>query len=142
MNKKPFHFSEDQRQMHAAWVKAARETRLEIPCKTVADARRLRFALYNAVKPLKDGKAESPDALAAAEQVTIHLYEEPSPMVLMQHKSATTMMQSLSAVLDGEVVAAPPVMTAEEVESLQRLQSLMAEAPEAKKNPYFTREDR
>lgn len=145
MNKKPYHFTPDQRQMHAAWVKAAREGRLEIPCKTESDARRLRFTLYNAVKPIRDGRADLQDVMAAVEQVTIHLYTEPSPVVLMQHKSQTSMMQSLLGALGGEEVSAEPVMTAEERESLARIQSLMqepvVESPR-KANPYFTREDR
>lgn len=146
MSIKPYNFTPDQLQMHAAWVKAAREGRLEIPCKTVSDARRLRFSLYNAVKPYRSGRVPEDKVSEAMEQVTVHLVETPKPMVLMQHKMATPMMQSLLAVLEGEEVAQAPVMTREEVESLQRLQELMQEPVRdteglpSRANPYFTRE--
>lgn len=132
--------------LQAAWRKAEREGELRIPCGTLSDARRLRFTLYNAVKAVKEGRVSDPKLLAVVESVSISIQETP-PMVVMQHRGKSSMMQSLSAALGNEVleeVTEAPVMTEEEVASLNRLQEMMQEAPEDSrpKNPYFTRERR
>lgn len=136
----------ESRQLFAAWKKAAKDGVLEIPCPTLSNARQLRFTLYNAVKPVKDGKIDAPELLEAVRAVSIHLQDSP-PMVVMQHRAFSPVMQSLAAALgDIEEFAEPegaePVMTAEEEASLRRMQELVGEiapAPGTRVNPYYTK---
>lgn len=135
---------QELQKLQAAWKKAAKDGELRVPCGTLSDARRLRFTLYNAVKAVKEGKVHDPKLLEVVNSVSISLQESP-PMVVLQHRARSSMMQSLFAVLGDvelEEVSAVPVMTEAEIASLNRLQELMQEEPEKPKNPYFTREGR
>lgn len=135
---------QELQRLQAAWRKAVKDGEFRVPCGTLSDARRLRFTLYNAVKAVKEGKVHDPALLEVVNSVSVHLQEHP-PMVIMQHRAKSSMMQSLSAALGDielEDVSQAPVMTQAEIESLNRLQEIMQEEPVKPKNPYFTREGR
>lgn len=141
---KVFRFSPDQLTMHAAWLKAERDEQLVIPCKALSDAKRLRFSLYNAVKPIKDGKADLPMVLAAVEACTISIQAEPLA-VIIQLSSKSSMMQGVLEALgdDKALIADTPTMTGAELESMEKALKLLETPVEpGKKNPFYTREDR
>ena len=143
--------SSEYQKLQAAWKKAAREGELVVPCKTLSDARRLRFSLYNAVKPVREGKAHEPELLEAIQSVSLQLREDP-PTLIMQHRAFSPAIAALDAVLGEEdlqdVPTAPPVMTPEEAESFSRVQELLGKGHDdetkpvfdTRKNPFYTRE--
>ena len=64
---KPLQVSKSMAIFHQAWRIANKgETMPPIPCSSPQAAQQLRFALYNAVKPFRDGKREVDDELREA----------------------------------------------------------------------------
>ena len=64
---KPLQVSKSMAIFHEVWRVAHRETNFPpFTCGTTQAAQRLRFALYNAVKPFRDGKRECDEELREA----------------------------------------------------------------------------
>lgn len=142
MHKPPYKFSPDQLQLHAVWLKANTEGELFIPCGGKANATKLRFALYNSVKPFREGRAENPEMVEAIAAVSITLEGDG---VRLQHRSASVIMQSVRAVLGDAPIPEQQIMTQEEMESQRRLQELLSTPKDGPvvANPYLTpREER
>lgn len=139
---KPYKFSPDQLELHAVWLKAFQEGEFFIPCPEGANATKLRFALYNSVKPYRAGKADNPEMLEAIASVSVTVERGG---VKLQHKSVTGIMQAVRNALGDTPIPEQQIMTQEERESLERLNQMLIEPSDGgqvKKNPYFTREDR
>lgn len=96
--------------MQGLWRRAGRqEEALEIKCKTLADARRMRFALYNAVREFKpdqkDGRAPKPADPAlqhAINNCSVSFKDDDPTTVLLRQKTKTTLMMSALEALGEE----------------------------------------
>lgn len=89
-------FTKEQLAYHAVWRKALAEGEVRITLKTISDARRVRFGLYNAVRPFREGKLFDPDLLRAAQECSIRL--EDTTLVVIAKLNTDTMQSVLEAV--------------------------------------------
>lgn len=139
--------SKEQTALQHLWVKAYRETVVTLNLPTAADARRLRFALYNAVRPVKEGRQEWPELLEAAEGCQIELDGE--RLSIRSRLSTAGMQAVLSALGVGEEeLTGPETLPAQPEgnigQSLSRLSRLMKETPPTeapRSTPFYKRED-
>lgn len=99
--------------LRAAWVKAGVEGQVEFQCANKAEAHRLRFALYAAVRVVKSaaGAALFPAELVEAAQACVVQVE--GPLVRVIRAELTGIAQVLGALegleIDCEGVDLPPV---------------------------------
>ena len=89
-------FTKEQLAYHAVWKKALAEGEVRITLKTISDARRVRFGLYNAVRPFREGKMFDPDLLRAAQECSIRL--EGATLIVIAKISTDTMQSVLEAI--------------------------------------------
>lgn len=102
-------FTKEQLAYHAVWKKALAEGEVRITLKTISDARRVRFGLYNAVRPFREGKMFDPDLLRAAQECSIRL--EDTTLIVIAKISTDTMQSVLEAVgLTPEALEQPTVV--------------------------------
>lgn len=156
--------------LQGLWRKAgASPEALRLPCSTRGEALRLRFALYNAVRKVREGKEPADEALQRAlEEVTLSFEDDAQTVLVMEQKVRTGMMQVVVAALGAGAQAegvspvpatsqgpiaepspqapSPFLKTPEQIEeerSLERLREKLAAAaaaPSARTaNPYYTR---
>lgn len=153
--------------LQGLWRKAgASPEALRLPCRTRGEALRLRFALYNAVRKVREGKEPADEALTRAlEEVTLSFEDAAQTVLVMEQKVRTGMMQVVVAALGPQAEGVSPVpadsqgpttvataapspflKTPEQIEeerSLERLREKLAAAaavPSARAaNPYYTR---
>lgn len=148
--------------LQAAWRTAA--TRLDgltIPCPDLATARNIRFKLYNAVKPVRDGTwAGDAGLIEAVDAMKISVRAQP-PAVIIDRKPSMTLIDAALAAVGVDPETAQEPATAELAGSLQRVMANVASAqaeadgkaeklsglwPESQPtsppagNPFFTRE--
>lgn len=150
------YFTKEQLLLQALWRKAAREGRVEVKLKSKADATRLRFSLYNAVRLVREGKVVDEELRAAVEDCSIGLE---GAVLTLQQKAQTAYFQVIAGVLgdDGvaEALAAPNPVSADIApaagngEDLAAMQERLAkefangqgvEQPAPRSTPYYTRE--
>ena len=120
-------FTKEQLAYHAVWRKALADGSVEIRFKTLADARRVRFGLYNALRPFKEGKLHDPDLLRAGQECAIQLA---GTVLTVVKKLETGVMQSVMEALGvtPESLEAEPAaseMPAEARESLSKVLALI-----------------
>ena len=117
--------------MLGIWREAGRsEDGVTIPCESVANATRLRFALYNALKPIKAGKQVADSALLHAIKSCSLSFTEDKLGLVVRPKVATVLGKSMLAALAGK-----GVKTVEEYlleESAARIMGVMAEPEKVK----------
>lgn len=138
--------------MQALWRKAYRDGRHEIVLTSASDCRRIRFALYNAVRPVRQGKLVDEELAAAAEECSVSIE---GTKLIIQAKSQTPAMAAVLESLGREAkkLLEPEPMTAEDAAiaaSQERLLSALAApeaspvaeaiAPKPRVTPYYTRE--
>ena len=141
----PYNFSEDQIMMLKIWRKAFREGQITLKMPSHSDAVKLRFGLYNAIRPIRQGKAVDAELLQAATECSINL---DGTALTIQLKSKTAMMQAVVDALgeDAFTPAQTPVSAeeAEIMESQRRmLEKLTQSGDEARpvvNDPYNTRD--
>ena len=141
----PYNFSEDQIMMHKIWRKAFREGQITLKMPSHSDAVKLRFGLYNAIRPIRQGKAVDTELLQAATECSINL---DGAALTIQLKSKTAMMQAVVAALGEEAVApAQTPVSAEEAEIMESqrrmLEKLTQSGEEGRpvvSDPYNTRD--
>jgi len=137
-------FTKEHLILHAVWRKAFNDGQLTIPVKSASDATRLRFSLYNAVRPVREGKVVAPDLLQAVQECSVRIE---GLSVVVQLKANTELMQAISDALGGvegleaaaEVI--PTSAEAQAVEESQRklLEKLGQDAAPTRSTPYYTR---
>ena len=140
-----YNFSEDQILMHKIWRKAFREGKITLKMPSQSDAVKLRFELYNAMRPIRQGKAVDQELLRAATECSINLG---GATLTIQLKSKTAMMQAVVAALGEEAFApAEAPVSAEEAEIqesqrrlLERMQNPGKDGAPAVHDPYNTRD--
>ena len=138
-------FTKEHLILHAVWRKAIAEGQVTIPTKSASDATRLRFSLYNSVRPVREGKVVSPDLLQAVQECSVRIE---GLSVVVQLKANTELMQAIAAALGGtealEAAAtaiAPTSAEVQEIEDSQRklLEKLEQDAQPTRVTPYYTR---
>lgn len=135
--------------MQAIWRLAHRRGEHRIDLPSVSDCRRIRFALYNAVRGVRLGKEVDEELAAAAEECSISIE---GTSLLVRAKSKTPAMQAILATLGPEALGLTELTprSAEEVviESSQELllEKLKAQfasdgtqVPGQRVTPYYTR---
>ena len=137
----------DQQKMilRAVWRKAYEKEGpegLEIPCQSDSDATKLRFALYNAVRGVREGKETVDDLLReAVENCTVGRKPGQSSTLLVQRKVMTKMMQTIAGILGDspELIKTPEQVEMESSQALllEKLQE-QGTAP-SRSTPYYTR---
>lgn len=152
--------------LQGLWRKAgASPEALRLPCHSRGEALRLRFALYNAVRKVREGKEPADETLMRAlEEVTLSFEDDAQTVLVMEQKVRTGMMQVVVAALGPQAEGVSPVpatsqvaaepspqalspflKTPEQIEeerSLERLREKLAAAaatPARTANPYYTR---
>ena len=123
-------FTKEQLAYQAVWRKALASGTVEITFKSLADARRVRFGLYNALRPFKEGRATDPALLSAAEECSIQL--EGTTLRVIRKLDTAVMQSVLEAVgMTAEEVSATPAldMPAEAQESLSKVLGLLKDNP-------------
>ena len=97
-------FTKEQLVYHAVWRQALAKGEVRITLKTVSDARRVRFGLYNSVRPFREGKLFDPDLQRAAQECSIRL--EDTTLTVISKLNTDTMQSVLEAIgLDAEELA-------------------------------------
>ena len=92
--------------MLSVWREAGRSQEgVVIPCESEANAKRLRFALYNAIKPVKTGRLAADTALKHAIANCSLSFTEDKMGLHIRPKVATTLNKALLAALEGKVIA-------------------------------------
>lgn len=128
--------------LQGLWRKAQKQgTPLEIPCKTQANATRMRFALYNAVRGVRAGKEGVDDLLQEAiDNCTVGFGKEDRSIVVIQHKIMTDLMQVVTSIMQDEdqIVKVSADILIEESQELL-LKKLQEEDPHVRATPYYTR---
>lgn len=108
--------------LQGLWRKAfKKEGGLELNCKTPSNATKMRFALYAAVRGVREGKEKADEELLQAiENCSISFAEEDKSILFMRRSVLTDMMQLVSEVLEDspELVKTQEQM---EMEASQRL---------------------
>lgn len=89
-------FTKEQLAYHAVWRQALTKGEVRITLKTISDARRVRFGLYNSVRPFREGKLFDPDLLRAAQECSIRL--EGTTLIVIAKISTDTMQSVLEAI--------------------------------------------
>lgn len=117
--------------MLSVWREAGRTAEgVTIPCESEANAKRLRFALYNAIKPVKTGRIAADGALKHAIATCSLSFTENKSGLIIRPKVATTLNRALLAALGDK-----PIVKTEDLllgEAFARLSELEIEAePEA-----------
>lgn len=112
--------------MLSIWREAGKSPEgITIPCSTEGNAKRMRFALYNAVKPIKTGKLPGDGQLKQAIATCSLSFTPDKRGLVIRPKITTELNQSLLAALRGKEVG--------KVEDLllgESLARLVAAAPE------------
>ena len=137
-------FSEDQIMMHKIWRKAFREGQITLKMPSHSDAVKLRFGLYNAIRPIRQGKVIDSELLQAASECSINLEGN---ALTIQLKSKTAMMQAVVAALGEDAFApAEAPLSAEQAEILESQRRLLEKMQSPDKDapvvhdPYNTRD--
>ena len=106
--------------LQALWRKAGGSPPLRVPCPSPAKARKLRFALYQAVRKFREGKAQADQDLQHALDTLSLGFDEADPSVLVfSDKSAD---ETLAAVV--EVLGVSPGESPRSAEELAMEASL------------------
>jgi len=137
-----YQFTKEHLILHAVWRKAYRDGKLVIPVKSASDATRLRFSLYNSVRPVREGKAIAADLLQALGECSVRI---DGLSVVVQVKAGTDLMRSITDALGGEDALhegqAPVDVEEFTIMESQRklLEELEKDATPTRSTPYYTR---
>lgn len=116
--------------MLSIWREAGRTPEgVTIPCASESNAKRLRFSLYNALKPIKAGRIEADSALKHAMANCSLSFSEDKLGLVIRPKVSTVLNRTLLAALGGR-----PVQKVEDLllgEMMGRLRAVEVEAPKA-----------
>ena len=92
--------------MLSIWREAGRTNEgVTIPCSSEANARRMRFALYNAIKPVKSGRLAADTALKEAVATCSLGFTADKCGLVIRPKVATELSQALIGALAGKQIA-------------------------------------
>ena len=101
------------------------ENGITVPCESEANAKRLRFALYNALKPVKNGKLTADMKLRYAIDNCSLSFTEDGKGLVIRPKVSTIVNKAILAALGNRVIKSTEELVMEE--SMKRVQErLMA----------------
>lgn len=126
----------------SVWLKAWRqEGALELPCPTPKEAARMRFALYNAVKGMKEAEPGDPrfpqELIEAAQGLTVQL--DGATVRLVKHADTAIGAVMLAAAQGIEALSVEDQAADEAAKRLEERLLRGGEA-EVRTTPYYTRE--
>lgn len=118
--------STERAKLQGLWRAAAkREAPLEVPCPTLAVARNLRFALYNAVRAERD-QPELADAGLAEALETISLsVEDNPPRLVLRRKVLMELLDNVISSIPELVELSVEAVDLQADESLRRMEERM-----------------
>ncbi len=133
--------------LHSLWLQAAGASEpTRVACPTEADATKLRWSLYNAVRGVKSGKPAAmarlpPELVRAAQEVVVSIDPADKRILVLTPVALTPMIQSVLGVLK----APPQAVDAEEAAAAEAHRKLQAAlnsvtSPAAGVTPYYSRE--
>lgn len=139
---------EQRAKLQGLWRKAYRDGKpIEIPCKTASAATKLRFAMYDAVRPFRKGTMQPDEELGEAiNNCMLSFKEDDRSVLVVCRKTATELMAAIDAVLgeDPTLVVGQEDLEARGLE--ERLQAKIASGEGIEtmpmigvRNPYNTR---
>lgn len=119
--------NDEQAIFHELWRTAGQSPEgVTVPCESAANATRLRFALYNSLKPIKTGKMEADMKLRHAMDTCSLSFTEDKQGLIIRPKVSTTINKAILAVL-----GKPAIKGTEEIlmeESVARMQERLTSA--------------
>ncbi len=120
----------EQDVLQEIWRKAGREAGgVTIPCDSLSEARRMRFTLYNALKPVKTGRVEADAELRYAMDNCSISFTDDQKGIVIRPKVSSKLNKILLGVLGGVVRSADDIAMEESVAKLMAL----AQETEAKR---------
>lgn len=137
--------SQENALLRQVWRKAVREGRVVLNFKDKREARRVRFALYNAVKPFKDGTLVDDELLEAAEECKVQFEGETTLVVVKKIMTAELQVIAESlGISPGGLARLPEPRSLEEAQadtSLERLREQLRDEgqPGKRSTPYYER---
>lgn len=117
--------------LRAVWRKAYREKEIRVHFKTIADARRIRFSLYNVAKSARASDTADFELLEAVENCSVSMEgpQDGKYWIIVRHKMMQNVLASAAEQLgiphDAVEAEAPAKMEDSAAASYLRLQSLM-----------------
>lgn len=139
---------EQKQLLQGLWRKAfSQQEPLEIPCKTGSNATRLRFALYNSVRAVREGKKQADTALKnAVENCAIGFHPQDKTILVIQQKVMTELMQTIASIVGNDPQASKTddeiAMEASQAKLMEVLGSPQADDSPLglpRSTPYYTR---
>ena len=98
-----------------------------VPCESEANAKRLRFALYNSLKPVKTGKMNADMKLQYAIDNCSLSFTEDGKGLVIRPKVSTVVNKAILAALGNRVIKSTEELVMEE--SVKRMQERLMEKP-------------
>ena len=141
---------EQKKLLQGLWRKAWLQGEpLVVPCKTEANAVRIRFALYNAVRAVRTGKQQADNDLQqAVENCSVGFVSGDRAKLVIQKKVMTELMQTIAELVGDS----PEVLKSDEDMAMERSQAVLMEklsggapglSPQdlglPRSTPYYTR---
>ena len=137
-------FNSQQLLMHAVWKKARADGYWSYTFDTEGKAKKFRLSLYNAVKAIRDGAVVDEEVLSAVVECIVRT---DGGMVIVELRTNDEDLKAIAQNLGVDFATGGPVdaLDSEVLESMRRLQAMIAEGkldkPEPRSTPYYTREE-
>lgn len=130
--------NEQKAMMQQLWLKAYRaDDAIEVPCGNASDAKRFRFAMYDAVKDTrKPGGLVSDELRQAAENCSLSFKEGDGTTIVVRKNILSGIMKSVASILGAEATL-PDDVTKAAQESADRAMKLLEQPEPVKKNPFY-----
>ena len=137
--------TQQQLTLLGVWRQAFRAGgRFELALPSKSDAVRMRFALYNAIRPIRLGTLVDEELAQACQDLSVRVE---GSMVFLEEKSTSAIMQAAMAALGGQLPEGAAPKQALEIaadESLKKLMGIMESTDQpdtvGRVTPYYTRE--
>lgn len=131
-------FNSEQQLLHKVWLQAFQKGRWEHTFEDKGRAQRFRFALYNAVKPIRDERVINADLSQALNDCIVRAI---GCLVVVERRTNDKDLRQIAEGLGLEATTMKPVMSDDEeiAASLRRAQELLGEAPLTGADKYYPR---
>ena len=112
------------------------EDGVTVPCESEANAKRLRFALYNSLKPIKKGKMTADMKLQYAIDNCSLSFTEDGTGLMIRPKVSTMVNKAILAALGNRVIKSTEELVIEE--SMKRVQERLAQPEPPQENSILS----
>lgn len=121
---------------------------LQLPCKSVSEATRIRLMLYRAVKDVRTGKEQADKRLMqAVQELSIGFAPDSPTTVVFRRKLNSELLSTITEILGGEVRTKEDFLIQDSFEAVQAKlanppspEEEAVPAPRPRSTPYYTRE--